>query len=141
MVVSGRRNLGSISGFGRAQDRGSVGYGDIAEPVGRCRPRWHWRGVLGKRGRDKLVAVGVECCDDNGVMNHASAAGKFVIAVGHGSNGAGAIWTSPDGLSWTAETSLPGNATDFTASAASGTLIVVFGSETSGASVLLTRAL
>ena len=74
---------------------------------------------------------------DNAAMNKVAVAGARVVAVGHDSTGAGAVWSSADGLTWSPESSLPGGASDFSAVAANEHQVVVFGSTTSGAAVLL----
>jgi len=78
---------------------------------------------------------------DNAAMNKVAVAGALLVAVGHDSGGAGAIWSSADGLTWTEASSLPGGASDFTAVAANKNQIVVFGSTTTGATVLLVAEL
>ena len=78
---------------------------------------------------------------DNAAMSKVTGAGAYLVAVGHDSTGAGAIWSSTDGLTWTRASSLPGAASGFSAVAANENQIVVFGSTTFGAAVLLVGAL
>jgi hypothetical protein len=70
-------------------------------------------------------------------MNKVSASGAMLFAVGHDGSSKGALWGSTDGLSWTPQADLPGSASDLTAIATKDAWVVVFGSTTAGAAVLL----